>query len=121
MNFAPALVALLRDPDLRAEIVAIFRDAAPPAASAPAVHMTRGEYARSRRISGATVARLVSAGMPVIAVGTTDRIDPVAADEWRRSREPATTTPARRVTAADDVDVSSLATRAGLRAVRGGR
>ena len=51
MNFAPALVALLRDPDLRAEIVAIFRDAAPPAASAQTSSRKRQRPARNQRLA----------------------------------------------------------------------
>lgn len=107
------LISLLRDPALRAELVGILRDAAPPPSVAPAVHMTRGEYARSRRISGATVSRLVAQGMPVLRVGTTDRIDPIAADEWRRTTPAAATTPAKRE---PDLDVSGSLSRAGLKA-----
>lgn len=111
------LLSLLRDPALRAELVAILREAAPPPSVEPAIHMRRLEYGRSRRISGATVSRLIAQGMPVLRVGTTDRIDPVAADEWRRTTPAAPTTPAKRE---PDVDVSSALASAGLH-TRGGR
>lgn len=106
------LLTLLRDPELRAAVVAILREAAPAPVTGPAIHMTRGEYARSRRISGATVSRLIVQGMPVLRVGTTDRIDPGAADEWRRTTPAAPTTPAKRE---PDVDLDSALAGAGLR------
>jgi hypothetical protein len=104
-----SLLALVRDPEVRAALNNLREEPA-----APSVHMTRGEYARSRRISGASVSRLVAAGMPVVPLGTTDRIDPVAADEWRRSRERKPTTQSKSST--DDVDVTDALGRAGLRA-----
>lgn len=107
----------LRDPEF-ATAARAFAASCATLPAAPNVHMTRGEYARSRRISTATVARLVADGMPTIPVGTTDRIDPVAADAWRSSRERKATTPA---TKKDVVDVAGALSKAGLRSIAGGR
>lgn len=86
-------------------------------APAPPVHMTCTEYAASRKICRASVSRLLKEGMPCVPVGSTVRIDPTAADEWRRARErrPTTTKPARNRDAANDVDVANALNRAGLR------
>lgn len=80
-------------------------------------HMTRSEYAISRRMSEATVSRLIAAGMPTLPVGTTHRIDPVAADAWRQSRPRVATTPAKKVAANDDadLDVSGSLSAAGMK------
>jgi len=83
-------------------------------------HMTRGEYARSRSVSQATVTRWLAEGMPSIPVGSNVRIDPITADEWRRARGRKPTKAAPRATH-DDTDVVDIATRAGLRALDGGR
>lgn len=86
---------------------------------APAVeHMTRIEYAQSRRVSPATVTRWLAEGMPSIPVGTSVRIEPLAADEWRRNRgrSPTRATPRTRD---NDTDVSSIVSRAGLRLAGG--
>lgn len=110
---APLLLSLLRDPEIRAEIVAILRDAAPEPPPLESVHMTRAEYARRSRVSEATVSRWVAAGMPTMPVGTTYRIDPLLADEWRRTRTPKPTTPATKKSA--EIDVSDVLGRAGIR------
>ena len=122
MTIAHIIITALRAPELEDSLVdlgvrvATRIRAALPQVAAPAAHMTRTEYARSRRISGATVSRLIAQGMPALRVGTTDRIDPVAADEWRRTTPAAATTPAKKNS---DVDVSGSLARAGLKA--GGR
>lgn len=77
-------------------------------------HMKRSEYAHARSVSDATVSRWVKAGMPTLPVGTTDRIDPVAADEWRRTRPRMATTPPKSTTPTDEVDVSDSLARAGI-------
>lgn len=105
-----ALLAVLV---LRAEVVE-------PEAAA---HLTRLEYARRCSVSTATVTRWEHEGMPTIPVGSTYRIDPVTADEWRRARGRAPTTPAQRAPrdADDGLDVSAALARSGLRAIGGAR
>lgn len=91
---------------------------------APATHsqgprdLTRREYAALANVSEATVSRWVAAGMPSIPVGTTVRIEPNAADEWRRRRGRKPTTPKAK---APDVDVDVDLSRAGLRVIGGGQ
>ena len=78
--------------------------------------LTRAEYAKRSRISEATVSRLITEGMPCIPVGSTVRIDPAVADDWRRSRgrRPTKATSAK-AGAAEEPDVSDCLERAGLR------
>lgn len=85
--------------------------------------LTRAEYARRCNVSDATVSRWLADGMPSIPVGTTVRIDPIAADEWRRARgrKPTTPVPRDRLTSEDEIDVSSALSGAGLRVIGGGR
>jgi hypothetical protein len=78
-------------------------------------HMTRAQYAHRSSVSVVTVARWIKEGMPVIPIGTTDRIDPSAADAWRKARPRTATTPIRKVTPKDDVDVSSVLAIANVR------
>lgn len=106
------ILNLLRDPELRAELVGVLREAMPAPSPPPAIHMTRAEYARTRGISGATVSRLIANGMPTIPIGSTYRIDAVAADEWRRTRERRPTSSKAKV---HDVDVSRSLSAAGLK------
>lgn len=95
----------------------------PPSIAKTTGHMKRSEYAHSRGVSDATVTRWVKDGMPTIPVGTTDRIDPAVADEWRRTRPRRATTaaPAKKSASPDDVDVSDLLKNAGLTEVRRAR
>lgn len=119
---ASAISTATRDPELRAAITTLHRDVLQSAA-APAVtdakHVTRAQYARSRGISIATVSRLEAEGMPTIPVGSTVRIEPVAADEWRRARgrRPTKAAPKRE----PELDVDADLARAGLRLVGGAR
>ena len=87
-------------------------------------HVTVAAYAASRSISKATVLRYIDEGLPVIPVGSTVRVDPTAADEWRRARGRKPTTPESkksRVVSESDVDVSCALAAGGLRAINGGR
>jgi hypothetical protein len=60
--------------------------------------------------------------MPVIPVGSTDRIDPVEADAWRKARGRRPTTPKPKAKTNDaDIDISDALAKGGLRAVDGGR
>lgn len=90
-----------------------------------AVHATLTAYCVSRAISKATANRYIAEGMPTIPVGTTIRIDPSVADEWRRQRgrKPTTPEPKPAKPSEDDVDVSGALSGGGLRVVagRGGR
>jgi hypothetical protein len=81
------------------------------------VHFTRAEYARRSNVSEATVSRWLAEGLPTIPVGTTVRIDPEAADDWRRARGRK---PTKAKTAASDLDVSAELGNAGLRVVGAG-
>jgi hypothetical protein len=90
-----------------------------------AKHLTVAAYAVSRSISKTTVVRYYrDEGMPVIPVGTTVRIDPVAADEWRRARGRRPTIPAAKKAASNaskDVDVSDILAASNLRVIGGGK
>lgn len=110
-----AKAATLRAEAVRARAMELHRQHAPSIAKAP-VHMTRGEYAQRSRVSDATVSRWAKQGMPTIPVGTTDRIDPAGADEWRRSRPRVATTPTKKTLAANDdaLDVSASLSSAGI-------
>jgi hypothetical protein len=84
-------------------------------------HLTRAQYAHRSNVSEATVSRWIAAGMPVVPVGTACRIDPPAADLWRRTRPRTATTPAKKSIAAndaDDLDVSRSLSAAGLTRAR---
>lgn len=98
------------------------QDATPGEVTLPAgpLHLTRREYALRANVSEATVTRWLAEGLPSLPVGTTVRIEPVAADEWRRQRGRKPTKTTRRG-ADEDVDVSTAIAAAGLRAVGGGR
>jgi hypothetical protein len=101
----------------------IFASASTPTAAEAPRHQTRAEYARRSRVSEATVSRWLAEGMPALPVGSTVRIDVEAADEWRRVRGRRPTKAAsKKTTSDDDVDVSGVLGRTGLRVVgRGGR
>jgi hypothetical protein len=103
---AIGVVKALRDPS----IASMLRTSQPPEDR----QMKRAEYARSRGISGAVVSRLVGEGMPVVPVGSSYRIDPIAADAWRaaRGRVPLAVAKAKSV---DDVDVDADLAKAGIR------
>ena len=113
-SLAAALVVALQDPILRAELERLRE----PARSTDPQRLTRQEYALRERVSLATVSRWVKAGMPVVPVGSTDRIDVAEADAWRRARGRV---PTKSSSPTDNVDVSTIASMAGLRAVAGGR
>jgi hypothetical protein len=100
--------------------LARLANAATTPRSADARQLTRNEYARRSSVSDATVTRWIDLGMPTIPVGSTVRIDPAAADEWRRARGRHPTTPARSAQA-PALDVDADLARAGLRVVGGGR
>jgi hypothetical protein len=91
-----------------------------PLVPAEPTQLTRSEYAKRSRISEATVSRYLAEGMPMIPVGSTVRIDPVAADDWRceRGRRP---TKARvkneSASSGPEPDVSGALARSGLRVV----
>lgn len=110
-----ASAATLRARAVRARAVEQRQQRAPSIAKA--VHMTRSEYAHRSRVSDATVSRWVKDGMPVLPVGTTDRIDPIAADEWRRTRPRKATTQKKNTTPDDDLDVSACIKSAGIRRI----
>jgi len=93
--------------------------AAPFRTEAPARDLTRQEYAQRANVSGATVSRWLADGMPSIPVGSTVRIDPTAADEWRRERGRKPTTPSAKLRETADVDVDADLGRVGLRVVGG--
>lgn len=114
-SLAAALVVALQDPALRAELE---RLRAEPRAPEPQ-RLTRQEYALRERVSLATIGRWVREGMPVVVVGTTDRIDPQPADEWRRRRGRAPTKASG--SNPDVIDIAGLVSKAGLRAIGGGR
>lgn len=80
-------------------------------------HMTRAQYAHRSCVSVVTVARWIKEGMPVIPIGTTDRIDPSAADAWRKARPRTATTPVKKASPAkaDDVEVSDVLAIANVR------
>ena len=103
------------------EVIAATRTLLVPSVAPPLpALLTRRELATALRVSAATIDRL---GPPDVCVGdaASRRYDLAAVRAFLAEREPKPTTPARRVSAADDVDVSNLTARAGLRAVRGGR
>ena len=112
MTIANLLVALMRDPELRSEIVSLLREAAPEreAAEHPTL-LTRAELAKGLRVSVATVTRL---DPPAVIVGdaTTKRYDLAAVRAFLAEREPKPTTPAKRE---PTVDVTSSLSRARLR------
>lgn len=103
----------------RASRLRVALESAP--ATAPATEptqMTRAEYAASRKISAATVGRLLKEGMPAMPVGSTVRIDPITADEWRRARgrRPTKAEASRpKPDVVNDVDVSAVLARSGFR------
>lgn len=89
--------------------------------TAEPVHLTRTEYARRSSVSEATVSRWLAEGMPALPVGSTVRIDSLAADEWRRARGRRPTRAKAKGIPDADVDVDEDLARAGLRLVRGAR
>jgi hypothetical protein len=112
MTNATLLVALMRDPELRAEIVSVLREAAPPAhPPEPASLLTASDLAKRLGVSVAHVRRL---DPPAVIVGdaTTKRFDLDAVRAWLADREPKPTTPAKRE---PTVDVAGSLARAGLR------
>jgi hypothetical protein len=116
------VLALLQNPVVRAAAKDFLRDLWPTAPESASAHVKRTEYARMRGVSDATVSRWVELGMPVVPVGSTYRIEPAAADEWRRRRGRVPTTPAARLRPAEeDVDVGAALARSGLRAIGGAR
>jgi hypothetical protein len=106
-NPIAALVAdALRDPGLRAALVAILREAqAVPAAIAEPRLRTAGETAK---LLGVSVVHLRRLDPPSVCVGDekTRRYDLDAVRVWLAERAPKATTPAKRD---KDVDVSSVA------------
>lgn len=116
---AQAAAALVRA-SRRVEVLLIEANVLPAAHVDVPTHMTRAEYARRSRVSEATVSRWKAEGMPVERVGTTYRVDRAKADAWRHARGDGPTTPTKR-DARDELDVGELASRAGLRAISGGR
>lgn len=127
--FASVLVAAakmcLRDPELRAELLALRVETR--SAGDSQRHLSRAEYASSRGISPATVSKLVGEGLPIVPVDTGDaadqtraryRIDGAVADEWRRTRKRTAPT---KLAPKDGIEVGELMARAGLRAIGGSR
>lgn len=114
---AQAFVVALRHP----EVIEALRTTFSPPAPAATAHVKRGVYAASRGVSCATVTRWVAEGMPVFPVGSTDRIDPAAADAWRIARGRMPTKAKPRAVELDDVDVSGSLASAGLRPTRSSR
>ena len=113
---APIITALLRDPALRAELVAILRDAAPPPSVEPTALLTAAQLAKRLGISTATVRRLEP---PAVIVGdaASKRYDLAEVRAFLAAREPKATTPAKREA---DVDVSGALAAAGIRHSAGG-
>lgn len=117
-----AQASLLRAAAVRARATEQQQQHRAPSVVKTTSHMKRSEYAHARSVSDATVSRWVKAGMPTMPVGTTDRIDPVAADEWRRSRPRTTTTLAKSTRPQhEDLDVSESLAKAGITKVQGAR
>jgi hypothetical protein len=107
-NPIAALVAdALRDPALRAALVAILREAhpAPVDVAEPAALLTAARLAKRLSISVATVRRWENP--PSVCVGdeSSRRFDLDAVRAWLAQRAPKATTPAKRE---KDVDVSSV-------------
>lgn len=110
------LLSLLRDPALRAELVAILREAAPPPSVEPTALLTAGQLAKRLGISVATVRRLEP---PAVVVGdaSTKRYDLAEVRAFLAAREPKATTPTRRE---PEIDVSGALAAAGIRRAAGG-
>ena len=112
MTIANLLVTLMRDPDLRAEIVSVLREAAPPAhAEEPATLLTASELAKRLGVSVAHIRRL---DPPAIIVGdaSTKRYDLDAVRAFLGERPPKATTPRKKT---EEADVSGSLARAGFR------
>lgn len=112
MTIANLLVTLMRDPELRAEIVSVLREASPPAhAAEPIALLTASVLAKRLGVSVAHIRRL---DPPAVIVGdaSSKRYDLEVVRAFLAEREPKATTPARRER---DVDVSSTIARAGIR------
>lgn len=105
------------------ELHAQARRARRAQAAMPAVRssspMKQSEYAERENVCKATVTRWIAEGMPVKPVGSTVRIDPMAADAWRgaRGRKPTKAASPREREADVDIDLA----RSGLRIVGGAR
>lgn len=113
MTIATILVTLLRDPELRAEIVGVLREAAPAPVAEQAALLTAGQLAKRLSVSVATIRRL---DPPSVCLGdeSTRRYDLAEVRAFLAAREPKATTPAKRER---DVDVSASLEAAGLRVV----
>lgn len=79
--------------------------------------VTRAEFAKLRKISQATVTRLLKEGMPASPVGTRVRINIAEADAWLKQRGRKPTRAAERVAG---LDVDDVLAHAGLRLVGNG-
>lgn len=111
-TIANLLVTLMRDPDLRAEIVSVLREAAPPVhAEEPTALLTASALAKRLGVSVAHIRRL---DPPAVIVGdaSSKRYDLDAVRAFLQAREPKATTPLKKT---EDVDVSGSLARANFR------
>jgi hypothetical protein len=99
-------------------------EAMPKHTSAPAITglQSRALAAKALGISTSTLDRLLAEpdGMPFVQIGKSRKIDIAAAREWLAKRGPKPTTRTAKKKA-DDVDVTSVLARGGLRAAGGAR
>lgn len=116
--FGPAVARLLRDP----EVVSAVRELLGASAPAPAPSLlSAAELARRVGVSPATIKRLAKEpGAPIRFAGCAMRFDLSEFQAWlaTRGRRP---TVARRAESDDNIDVTAVARRAGLRALGGGK
>jgi hypothetical protein len=114
---ARMIAAMLRDAELRAEVVAIVREATPPATPEKETDLTEAEIAKALRCSRATIKRTIT---PSRHVGASPRFDLADARAQLEARGKRPSTPERQARV-EDVDVDTVVSKAGLRAVSGGK
>jgi hypothetical protein len=93
---------------------------AAPLYDTPGQLLTIQEYAKRKGVSESTIKRMCKEGLPVEVVGQRKKVDATKADAWLAKRGSKPTTPAV-AARKDDVDVTSVLDRGGLRPVGGRR